>query len=287
MAVKFFGQFLVEKGLITRENLLKALELQQSTNLRFGEMAHTMGFLTYEDIENIHRVQLTDDLRFGAAAEKLGLLTPEQVQQVSTRQSNSYLYIGRALVETGALDPDRLEIYLQQFQSEQAPYRMDRIEIPLHVPHSGLWEVSADLTCKMLTRVAQLPHRAEQCRTVGRLEPNDVIAVIDIAGTARGRYILSASSGIQETLARAILKAESVSEEPREVLDDTLGEFANIVCGNMAAKGGQLGYHVEIAPPAILRPEAPLEVPRGYVGFLFPIHIVSGERLELALFVQT
>ncbi len=286
MAVKFFGQFLVEKGFITRENLLEALELQQATNLKFGEMAHAMGLLTSEDIERIHRAQLSEDLRFGDAAEKLGLLTPEQVQQVATRQSNSYLYIGRALVEIGALDADQLERYLREFQSDQAPYRMDHIDIPGDLAHSGLWEICADLTFKMLTRVAQLAHRAGPCRTVERLEPNDVTAALDLAGTAEGRYILSASAGVQAALARAILKQESVADEPPEVLDDTLAEFANIVCGNVAAKGGQLGFHVEIAPPETSRPKDPVDVPDGFVGLLFPIHVANDERLELVLFVR-
>ncbi len=286
MAVKFFGQFLVEKGLITREKLLKALELQQATNLKFGEMAHAMGLLSSVDIDRIHRLQHTEDLRFGDAAQKLGLLTSEQVQQVVTRQSNSYLYIGHALVEVGALNPDQLERHLADFQKDQAVYRVDRIEIPSNVPHAGLWEVCADLTCKMLTRVAQLPHRAEQCRPITRLAPNKLIVAMDLGGAVKGRYFLSASAGIQETLARAILKVDDVSGEPEEVLDDTLAEFANIVCGNVAAKGGQLGFHVEIAPPEILHPGSPIEVPEGQAGLLFPYHIVENERLEMALFVQ-
>lgn len=286
MAVKFFGQFLVEGGIITPEKLLEALELQQATNLKFGEMALSMGLLTEEDVERVHRAQRSDDMRFGDIAVKIGLLTEEQVQQVLTRQQNSYLYIGRALVEVGALNQVQLDHYLKEFQADQAPYRVDRIAIPPGVPHPDVWEIAADLTFKMLTRVADLPHRTEPCRVVGRIEPNHLIASMEISGAANARYLLSVSPGIQEVIARAILKEDNVAEEPPEVLDDTVMEFVNIVCGNVAAKSAQLGFRIDIAPPEAVRPEGPVEIPEGHAGLLFPIHVASGERAELVLIVN-
>ena len=86
MAVKFFGQFLVEKGVVTREVLLQAIELQESVNLSFGATAMAMGLLTEADIEKVHNAQRCEDLRFGDMAVKLELLTADQMQQVLTRQ---------------------------------------------------------------------------------------------------------------------------------------------------------------------------------------------------------
>ncbi len=46
MAVKFFGQFLVEQGIVTSEALLNAINLQDKNNLKLGEMAVAMGLIT-------------------------------------------------------------------------------------------------------------------------------------------------------------------------------------------------------------------------------------------------
>lgn len=286
MAVKFFGQYLVEKGLVSREKLLEALELQETTNLKFGEMALAMGLLTEDDIERVHRAQFSNDMRFGDIALKIGILTDAQVQQVLTRQQNSYLYIGQALVEVGALEKTELEKYLKDFQQDQAPYRVDRIAIPADVPRPDVWEIAADLTFKMLTRVAQLAYRVEQCRQIERLMPNHVVAAISLTGAVQARFFLSASEEIQHTIARAILKEENVSDEPMEVLDDTVTEFLNVIAGNVAAKAAQRGYKIEIDPPDVMHPDTPLDVPDGHVGLLFPIHASTGERIEMALFIN-
>lgn len=286
MAVKFFGQFLVEGGIVSREKLLAALDLQQTTNLKFGEMALSMGMITERDVERVHQAQRSDDMRFGDIAVKLGILTEAQVEQVLTKQKNCYLYIGRALVQVGALNDVQLEYHLKEFQADQAPYRVDKIALPAGVPTPELWEMTADLTFKMLTRVANLTHRTEQPQLIDRIEVNDLIVSMPLSGGTQARYFLSVSSGIRASIARAILKEASVEGEPEEVLDDTVMELINIVLGNVAAKGAQLGYRIDIAPPEAIHPEASVEVPDGHLGLLFPIHVAEGERIEMVLFIN-
>lgn len=283
MAVKFFGQFLVEKGIISREKLLEALDLQQETNLKFGEMALSMGLITARDVDRVHQMQRSDDLRFGDIAVKIGILTEAQVEQVLTKQKNSYLYIGGALVKLGALSEMELEHHLKAFQADQAPYCVDRIEIPAGVPTPDFWEMAADLTFKMLTRVADLHHRSEAPRLIDRIDPNFLVATIEFTGAVKGSYSLSVSPEIRTAIARGVLKETNVENEPEEVLDDTVMEFVNIVCGNVAAKGAQLGHAVDIAPPEAIRPEAPIEIPNGHIGVAFPVHAVCGGRMEVIL----
>ena len=59
-----------------------------------------------------------------------------------------------------------------------------------------------------------------------------------------------------------------------------------VVLGNVAAKGAQLGYRIDIAPPEAIHPEAPVQVPDGYLGLVFPIHVAEGERIEMVLFLN-
>ena len=287
MAVKFFGQFLVEKGAISAEALLAAVELQEVTNLKFGEQALRMGLLSEAEVERVHDAQRGEDCRFGDMAVKLGLLGESQMQEVLTRQKNSHLYLGEALVQVGALSEEGLAPLLEAFKKDQAPYLTDGVTVPEGVALGEVWAMTADLTLKMLVRVVELSLRPAPARLVRELPLGEVVASMSFSGSVRGRYLLGVTPAVREAIARALLKEENVSEEPPEVLDDTVMEFVNIVCGNVAAKAAQLGKTLEIAPPELIRPAAPIPVPAGQQGLLFPVLLAGGEQIALGLIYTT
>lgn len=287
MAVKFFGQFLLEQGAVSNDKLLQAIDLQEKTNLKFGEMALSMGLITEAGIDKVHLAQQREDLRFGDMALKLGVISAEQMQQVLTKQKNSHLYIGEALIEVGALEAGQLEPLLAAFKADQAVYQVEKVSIPAGVPSPEIWEMFADITFKMLTRVADIAYKAGPSEVVSVLGKNDVVAVMAFNGTVSGRYFVSVSSDIQRMIARAILREEDVSGEPAAVLDDTVMEFANIAFGNIAAKAAQMGQSIEISPPEVFHGSAgDIAVPPGQTGLRFPIFIADGKKAEMAVFIQ-
>lgn len=287
MAVKFFGQFLLEKGVVSRQSVLQAVALQETTNLKFGEWAQQMDLIAEADVERIHRAQRSEDLRFGDMAVKLGILTEEQRQEILTRQRNSHLYIGEALIKIGALDERHLQQYLAEFNADQAPYAVGKVALPERLPHPDLWEIVADLSAKLLTRVAHLTVRPAPCKVIAYLPPRLAVASIDFSGSVTGRYLLALSAPLRLAIARAILQEEKVETEPEEVLDDAAMEFVNIVFGNIAAKAAQLGKTMEIAPPKIAHPQsAGILVPHNHIGLLFPLHEASHGFLEVAAFIR-
>lgn len=286
MAVKFFGQFLIEKGAVTRSALLQAIDLQEKTNLKFGEMVIEMGLMTTVDAARIHLAQRSEDLHFGDMAVKLGIITEEQVQQVLTRQRNSHLYIGEALSKVGALSEQELENYLKEFKQDQQAYISEKIEIPAGVPHQPIWEMVADLTYKMLTRVAGISFRPGPCTIIKKLPCRPIIAEMGFSGSISARYLLSVSESTRNLVAKAILDEDSVENESVEVLDDSVKEFINIVCGNIAAKAAQLGHSIDIAPPEMRADSnTGIDVPQDHTGLMFPIYLSDGEVFELTIFV--
>lgn len=286
MAVKFFGQFLVETGVISRKDLLKAIDLQETSNLKVGEIAALLGMLSEAEIEKIHAVQRTEDLRFGDIALKLGFLSNEQMQEVLTRQKNGHLYIGEALVQVGALGREELERQLSAFQSDQAAYATGSISVPSGIANPKLWEMAADLTGKLLGRVAEITVHPSPGVTCQKVDPADTIAAMAFSGSVSGRYLLAVSDTLRQRIACAVLNEKDVSAEPLEVLDDAVMEFVNIVCGNIAAKAAQLGKTMEIFPPAIFHPGARgIDVPAGQSGLRFPFAEANGETLSLYFFL--
>lgn len=283
MPVKFFGQYLREQGAVTREGLLKAIALQDSVNLKFGDMARTMGLLTDADIERVHDAQRTKDLQFGDLCLSLGILTREQMDQVLARQKSTHMYIGEALVKVGAVPEAELARHLEAFKADQAPYRVEAVAIPNGVPHAGLWEITADLTYKMFSRVINLTFRRGACAAISSMAANDVVVSMGLRGPVNARYVLSVSPGVRDQIARTMLKESDVSAEAYEVLVDAVMEFMNIICGNIAARAAQPGRLIEITPPEIVR--APLSVTAGGTALLFPLHTAE-ERVEAAVFID-
>ncbi|HEX9078806.1 MAG TPA: chemotaxis protein CheX [Desulfuromonadaceae bacterium] len=287
MAVKFFGQYLVEKGIVSRDMLLKAIALQEQKNLRMGEIAVAMGYATQDDIDRAHNAQLSRDMNLGDLLVERGVLTLSQLNEIITRQKNTHLYIGEALVLVGALTDAQLQKYLDEFKADQAQYVADKIELPCAVTNSRIWEMAADLTYKMITRVLGIQFRPEKCRAVTVLDTNFMMAAMDLSGDAEARYLISVSENLQKSVARAILREESVEGEPAEVLEDTVMEFVNVVCGNVAAKASQMGAIININPPVSIRPAAAgIQVPAGHIALSFPIHVGEGEKMELILMVR-
>jgi CheY-specific phosphatase CheX len=286
MPVKFFGQFLLEKDIITKEALLKAIALQDATNLKFGEMAGSMGLITSAQVERVHDAQRSEDLQFGDMCVKLGILTVEQMKQVLAKQKATHVFIGEALIKVGAVKADDLPKHLDAFKADQAPYQVDKVAIPAGVQYPALWEVVADLTYKMLSRVANLTVRPGQCVLVQRLDANDMAVAIGMTGSVKARYLLSVSTGVRNFIARAMLKTDDLSKEREDMLNDTVMELANIICGNIAAKASQMGEEIEISPPELLKGvTAGIPVPAGGKGLLFPVYVAEG-RIEVGIFLE-
>ena len=65
MSARFFGQYLLEKGRITSQQLLTALEFQKSISLPIGTLAMERGWLTAAQINEIIAQQKRKTLRFG------------------------------------------------------------------------------------------------------------------------------------------------------------------------------------------------------------------------------
>ncbi len=284
MAVKFFGQFLIENGVVTRENLLQAMELQERKNLKLGEMALHLGYVSQADITRAHNAQLSKDLRLGDLLVEMGILSQDQLNDVITRQKNSHLYIGEALVLVNALTSGQLQKQLEAFKADQSDFVSGTTELPVTVVNSEIWQMAVDLTYKMITRILSIQFRSGKAQVVSVIPANFMIAAMDFSGDVEGCYMLSVNEGLQKVIAKAILREESVEDEPSEVLEDTVMEFVNIVCGNIAAKASQMGKIMEISPPTTIIPHLNgIAVPEGQVVLCFPIHVGEYGKMELLI----
>lgn len=116
MYTQFFGNFLLEKNLITKEQLLKAIESQKGQRLRLGTLAIHAGLLTAAEVNHIHGVQTHKNKRFGEIAMDLGYLSSVQIDKLLAAQTPSYLLLCQALVDLNYLSAEDFESAMEEYQ---------------------------------------------------------------------------------------------------------------------------------------------------------------------------
>lgn len=116
------GQFLVDGGAITADELSAALSLMGTLNERIGALAVARGWLTQRQADHIAGLQRTIDARWGdiAVALEEGGLTQEQVEELHWEQTEDNLRLGDALVEVGALSCSEAETWLARHEAAKS-----------------------------------------------------------------------------------------------------------------------------------------------------------------------
>lgn len=260
MPVQFFGQFLIQKGLVTPVQLLHAVDYQATKNLKLGELAVVRGMLAEADATRINGLQQSKDLQFGAAAVELKLLTAAQVDELLLAQRNSHVYLGDALVQCGALSAAVVERELGAFKEDQRAYEAVGTAITAKgVPQVELHTLALDLTQKLLMRAWFQPSKVgTQAVRTGTLPLVDFTSEIAFSGGYAPRYILSIPEPIVKNAAKRILGDLRPDDE---TCADLTGEFANVVCGNVSALLAKKGINSSFGTP--MRMHMELKLGRG------------------------
>jgi len=119
MAVKFLGQFLLEKGLIDKDQLLAALDAQRASNPLLGELAQACGWLSSGQAAEVNALQRSQDRPFGVIAQSLGLLTEAQIDALLAQQKSRRRLFGEVLVDLGFLSAEQVGQALEIQASER------------------------------------------------------------------------------------------------------------------------------------------------------------------------
>jgi hypothetical protein len=278
MSIQFFGEFLIDRWVITRGQLIEALELQDYRNLRFGEIAVQKKYLDEKQVEQINERQKSEDMPFADLAVHMKLLNQERAQELLTYQKNNHLFLGEALLELGHVTEDVLQQELAVFEEEQSRYVLEDVAVPAEIQGADVIRVSVDLTRKMFHRVVGIIIKVGAGTVVHKTDEASkadyhLSVSVSFKVPKPVKYVLSVSSDVAVSIASRILK-EDATRESEAVVEDAVKEFCNIVCGNAIAKLAQMGVQADIAPPEPL-PSVP-EVPQGSVAVVFPVRLAEG-----------
>jgi len=286
MSAKFFGQYLIEQKVVQREDLFRAIRLQDKVNLRFGDIILGMGLMTEKQLTNVHRAQSQEDLRFGDMAVKMGYLTPDQVALVLAKQRKNYLFIGEALVQLGALTPKQLNTFLERFHQMQKPLASQTIEIPDGIPHRSVWELVVDMHCKMLTRFVGLSSRLGPGRSTNCCPQRQVTVEAGFSGEINARLLITLSKKTQVQLTSKVLNSGIGISYPEPLQDEALVKFLDLVCGNIVSKAALQSYEIDMTPVRMHQPSTGLNKGAAEIGLLFPIYLPDEEAIEITIFAM-
>lgn len=125
MYTQFFGNYLLEKGILTTSQLTDALTEQSKVHIKLGTLAIHAGYMTAGEVDSVVVLQTHQDKKFGELAIEEGYLTEEQVQSLLDAQTPDYLLLGQVLIEQGILTNTQFENLLIEYQSENEIYDLD------------------------------------------------------------------------------------------------------------------------------------------------------------------
>lgn len=267
MSVKFFGQYLIERGEVDDSQLREAVELVRRTSLSVGEIAVQERLLSGRDAVRVNAQQRHQDRPFGELAVEMGLLTPEQLESVLRRQQGQRLYVGEALVQLGHLAEARLHRLLEDYRKDQAPYETGRVALPAWLADSPVAAAIVDLVPKLCLRVARLHAKVGEGRRFAAPPEHPWRARMVIRGDDSLEVSLFGDRDFAVRLAAGIsgVKTDPVAEY---LVQDGLCEFLNLVAGNATSALERRGHDLCFAPA---QPRAhPLD------GYLFGLVLPTG-----------
>lgn len=258
MAAKFFGQFLLERGVIDARQLLRALELQRAFNPMLGEIAQAEGLLTIAQARMINERQRREDRRFGDIAQELHLLTAAQVDALLEQQKRRRKLFGELLVEEGMLDRATLEAELAAHQADRAQ-ALSSLEShlaghPLQAMAEGALATCGKLFLRILKTQAQFSSLAD----AHDLEQGHPLCAYVHVDAQRPLGVALACDAATATAFACAFLSIPPSACDEALARDALGELVNVLMGYVVkdALPDDMSYRAQ--PPTFMRPAAAL-----------------------------
>lgn len=115
---QYFGQYLLNKGILRPEQLSEAIVHEHSVKIKLGVLAINSGFMNALQVESVHALQKSQDKKFGELALEMGCLTVGQLEELLEVQRNRQMSLSQAIVDLGFLDLAMLEQVLEDYRRE-------------------------------------------------------------------------------------------------------------------------------------------------------------------------
>jgi len=292
MFAQYFGQYLLNHGLVNAEELAQAIEAEKETRVKLGVLAINRGYMTSEQVEEVHQAQTRMDKRFGEIAVELGYITDEQVSELLSSQHTAHLTLGQALIDRGIMNYNAFASALNQYKQEFslsdeqfAEIVSGNIETLLETMllrgelggHQA-WTDYIQLFAKNLIRFIDADIRLEQGAVDAFSACDWIVQQPILSGDGATSRITAIGGSESAMLALASLYAQEPVEEPGELMEACIGEFLNLHNGIYLVNVSNAGTELELHPQSVIRgsafkPDSPFAAAVRIVGASFEFYL--------------
>jgi CheY-specific phosphatase CheX len=252
MNTRFFGQYLLEKGRITSQQLLDALEYQKEITTPIGAMSLEQSLLTTEQFKKVLEQQKKKNRSFGELACEMGFLSQTQLEGLAKKPDTSHrLRLAEALVCKGSISPETLEKELKEYNKESERVTSEISTTFSSLAHKKIVKTFTDLILVMFTQFGKQDIIIERCET-GKEKVRLFRWVISqkIAGEdVEFNCVLSVPPKLLLQMASTMLDENIMTAD--ELALDATKEFVNIANGTACAKLSEDGVSLTMMPPEV------------------------------------
>ncbi len=150
--LNFFGHYLLDKNIITGDQLAEAIAFQEESNRRIGDIAQERGYLSKDQTVFIFDEQKRVDRPFGAIALEHRLLTRGQLDDLLFAQTVFSTHLGEALLMKGYITPEQFSSELEFFREEQREREENLNRILRNFKEKAIYEAMIGSVCKAFMR---------------------------------------------------------------------------------------------------------------------------------------
>ncbi len=255
---RIFGEYLIEKGKITREKLDSAFADSDVGFQKLGVIAVAEKIMTPQQVEEVNFDQSASDRRFGDIAIEKGYMTPQQLDGLLKLQGNSFFHLLQALVNQNEYTLEELDEFLSQFQEDNGfnYSEMDALVsgdisrvVNVYLPHQDrLYGRLCGIAVRTFLRLIDSEAYIERAFLTTEFEA-DRYACQKSYGT---HSITSGFAGNGDSLKSM---AESFAKDVFVAVDldalDAVAEFTNCIDGLFATEIYSEGVDVDMTPPQL------------------------------------
>ncbi len=248
MTSRFFGQYLLEKGVIGRDALLAAINRQRQTNRDFSELAIAKGYLEKRRAPSLLMAFRASDRSIDEIAVDGGYVTQQQADEVLKTQKESRIRIGTTLVEAGHLSEEQVKIRLAEFHAQE-----NQVQQQLQADFEGFAETGTLKACFNLTAF-HFSRLAGGVTKLGLVEEDQAEVAAGFQRFAQkivGDKVFCLAVDFPPELVEMVsTQMLGMAMEPgSEAATDAVCEFVNLVGGNACTQLERLGYRLRPEPP--------------------------------------
>lgn len=286
MFSQFFGNYLLNKGKLTKDQFTSCMEYMRANRVKLGLIAESEGLLTREQANELNQLQMKSDKRFGDLAVEKGYLTDSDISHLLQQQGNPYLIFVQALEDNKIMNRDEVSGLISDFQKSSG-LTLTALESIKNGDFDRLLPAFVDTD-----KEEYLPFMALALRNIVRF----VSSYIRIDKVKRVKSYSAKYIGYQKTTGAyegflgfasdddAILTiangyAGEFFEKPDEDAMDSICEFVNCINGLHATELSYKEIAIDMLPPEFMF-DGTIDDASGF--YVLPLYI-NGRNIDLII----